>query len=272
MALKKPHESRRAKYEEDPDLPVGYLSASAITTYLDCPYAFYMRYIMRVPKVVRAIPMEGTALHEVLEENNLNHARTGEPMPEKQMLEKWDDTWADTKKTIEWRDDDEKPDDIQGRGREFTSQYRKHYAARIIPVSESAVEEKFEVMVNGVPVIGFIDLRHESDGHPALLDYKVTSKTKSVFEVEKNIQMGVYALATGIKPVENFCFVKTKQPKIERVKTARTPVSLERTARVIESVAKAIKAGNFPFCAPDSWKCNEKWCDAWHWCPQGGKK
>lgn len=272
MALKKPHEMKREKYQEDPDLPVGYLSASAVTTYLDCPMAYYLRYIVRVPRIARAIPMEGTAFHEVLEENNLATVKTGDPLPEAHMIEKWDDTWAETKKTIEWRDDDEKADDIQTRGREFARQYRRYYAAKIHPVNEAGVERKFEIQVNGVPVMGFIDLVHDSDGHPAVLDYKVASKTKSVFEVEKNIQMGLYALATGIRPVENFCFVKTKEPKIERVKTARTPASLERTARVVEAVAKAIKAGSFPYCAPDSWKCGEKWCDAWHWCAQGGKK
>lgn len=264
---------RRKEFVEDPDLPRGYLSVSAVDLYLACPMSFYLQYI-EGHKATTVPPSlaEGSSGHEVLEVCNHEKAKTGDDLPEKQVLEVWDDTWATQKKEVEWKDEEEKPDDIQDRGRVFFQKYRKHYAGRSKPISEGHIEKKLETTIGGVPVVGYIDLVKDDEGTHRILDYKFVNRTKSLVDVEKGLQLGVYALAEGIRDVEFLCFVKKKDPSIERIKSVRTQESLDKVVRVFQGVSEAIKKGSFPYCSPDAWKCTPRFCGVWEHCKQGGKK
>ena len=265
--------TKRNEFVEDPDLPKGYLSVSAVDLYLTCPMSYYLQYIEgHKPTTIPPSLVEGSSGHEVLEIANIEKAKTGDDLSEKQIIEAWDDTWSSKKGEAEWKGEDEKPDDVQERGRVLFTQYRKHYAPKSTPLSEATIEKRIETTIGGVPVVGYIDIIRKGDETPVVADYKFVNRTKSITDVEKGLQLGVYALAEGIRQVEFLCFVKTKTPKIERVKSGRTQESLDKVVRVFQGVSQAIKSGVFPFCSPDSWKCCQKFCGVWEHCPQGGKR
>jgi len=266
---------KRNEFVEDPALPKGYLSVSAVELYLACPMSYYLQYIEgHKPTTVPPSLVEGSSGHEVLEIANIEKAKTGDDLSEKQMIEAWDDTWSTKKNEAEWKGEEEKPDDVQERGRILFAKYRKNYAPKSTPLSEGHIEKRIETSIGGVPVVGYIDIIRQGDESPVVADYKFVARAKSLSDVEKGLQLGVYSIAEGIPQVEFLCFCKTKDPKLERIKSGRTPESLDKVVRVFQGVSKAIKSGVFPFCSPDSWKCagGKKFCGVWEHCPQGGKK
>lgn len=254
-----------------PTRPTGrLLSPSSVSLYLSCPQAWYLKYIERVPDMnVAPEPVEGTALHAVLAANNLHKIAEGDDLDPILLRSMWDDTWATKKKEITaW--EDEKDEKIQERGRDFLTLYRARYAHNIDPIS---AEKHVEGEILGVGVHGYVDLvRKEDEGKTSrIVDYKVTGRAKGEGELLSGIQLGVYATLLDVAQVEFISFVKTKEPKIERVKGTRTPDSLAKTARVVQAVDEATKKGAFPFTDPTSWKCCARYCGQWHACPQGGK-
>lgn len=264
---------KRAKvWTEDPDLPKGYLSVSAVDTYLTCPYSFYLQYIEGIQRPLRSVELfEGSMGHEALEFEGTEKLKRGDEVPKKELLEFYGDNFSTQKDDANWKDSEDKPDDILERGQVHLAKYATHYARKFTPLP-GGVEKKIETTIGGVPVIGYIDRIIEDDGQERIVDFKFTGKAKSLSDVEDGLQMGVYALAEGKRKVEMTCFTKTKDPEIKRVQGTRNDRSLEKTVNVFRSVSEAIKLGSFPYCSPDSWKCREKWCSVWHACPQGGKK
>ena len=260
------------KWSEDPELPKGYLSVSAVDTYLSCPHAFYLQYIEGVQRPIRSVELfEGSMGHEALEFEGTEKLKTGAEVPKETLIEFYSDNFSTQKADADWKQSEEKPDEIMDRGKVHLSKYASYYASKFTPM-EGAIEKKIETRVGGVPVVGYIDRIIDDGGTPRIVDFKFTSKAKSLSDVEDGLQMGVYAIAEGKRKVEMTCFTKTKDPEVKRVQGTRNDRSLERTANVFKSVSDAIKLGSFPYCSPDSWKCRAKYCSVWHACPQGGKK
>jgi len=266
-------------------LPKPHLSPSAVTRYLLCPYSYYLQDVCGHRSTTSVFAIEGKKLHEVWEANNRHKASKGEDKNEDELVETWRDSWSDGKKEVPpdgWHD--QNADVIDARGVTFIKKYRKNKAPAIIPVSTEHVEYQVTGRISGVPMLGYIDLRRKGtdtkvsrrsrDHKPpdVILDYKTVKSKKNEAHLEKDIQMGVYALLDGTPHVSHMQFVKNKDPKVESIQAARTPRSLENTARVVRGVAEAISAGVFPFCLPDSWKCQSKYCGVWQHCPQGGKR
>lgn len=273
MVLKKP--TKAEVWTLDAGLPKGYLSNSAIETYLSCPYAYYLQYIegrsggRRSPEL-----LEGSVAHKALETNNKEKVKEGDDLPVPRLLEVYDDTFATEKAKGDVEFEDETPDEVQGRGRDLMRLYREKFAASMLP---TAVEKEIKAVIGGVPVLGYIDFERKpnapGDGDADVIcDYKVVAKAKSQKDAADGLQGGIYAIAEGKPVFELVCLVKTATPKIERVKARRTPASLAKTERVVKSVAEAIKKGAFPYCSPTEWKCSPKYCGVWAFCPQGGKK
>ena len=234
------------KVEENPwvrILPKGYLSPSSVDVYLKCPHAFELRYVMGFKsEEVGSNRVQGSAIHKAIERGD----------------EDWSKAWGEMKEDItEW---EEKEDEIKKRISVFQGLYEKD------PVEAEEVEIQVKGEVGGIPAEGYVDAK--VDG--GIVDYKVVKRAKTLLEVEKGIQFGVYSLLTGVDSVEAYCFVKTKVPQVKRVKGVRTKKSNERVAEVFRGVAEGIKKGSFPVCAPDAWNCCERYCDMWRYCRNGG--
>lgn len=253
-------------------LPKGYLSPSAVELYLTCPQAFYLQYVEKKDSLTAPPLVEGGVLHSVLEASNHHQVDHGDPLPEQEMVERWDDGFSAEKgKIADWGE--EKEDVIRERSRVFISRYRAHYAKGITPAGHDAIEKKVEGEIGGVPVVGYVDvISNFFRDTPDIVDYKTGKSAKTEGEAESSIQMGVYAHLTGYMSVKYVSFVKTKEPKIQAVRAIRTERSLQRTANVVRGVAEAVTKGAFPFTDPGSWKCSIRYCGVWYACKQGGKR
>ena len=248
-------------------LPKDYISVSQVLMYQRCPKQYAFRYIDNIVYPPAVALIEGKSHHKALELNNVQKIESHEDLKPETVVEKFCDTFSDSASDIEdW--ESETKDGVIARGKGLLETYMQSVSPTIQPV---AVEREFHLPLsfsgNEVDVMGFIDVE-QNDG---LADYKVVARTKSQADVDNDLQLAVYGCVTNKSSAENICMVKTKTPKIERVKTEITPERGQWAAYVMSEVVKAISTGAFPPCDPTSWCCSEQFCGYWKHCRGKGK-
>lgn len=247
----------------DDDLPKGYLSFSAMSTYLKCARQFMYAYIENLKQPPGVALIEGSAHHEVLEnDNNKFLGKKGFQSPEI-MVEEFSDIFSDKSKEIPrkvWQLEKDKETDILVRGKMMIENYTSGIRTQLVPLES---ESFFEVDVKGVPVAGFIDLNDKNLG---VQDYKVTKAAKSQTEANTSLQLWIYRKAKKVNKSGFLCFTKTKNGSIKQTQTEDSFTKDESSANVIKDVADSIKKGSFPRCDPASWACTPKFCGYYKKC------
>jgi hypothetical protein len=59
---------------------------------------------------------------------------------------------------------------------------------------------------------------------------------------------------------------KTNEAECRRITTKFTKAKWMEACEVYLAIARAVSAGNFPFCAADAWNCSPKYCGYYHRC------
>lgn len=246
------------KLKPHPALPAGYLSSSSVSMFLRCPKQFEFRYIEGLSYPPSVAMIEGTSHHIWLADNNEKKMETGEDQPKKEMLELFSETFFEKAQEVgDITPGGEK--EVLNRGEGLVNAYMDTMAPEIQP---KAAEQKFEIEVGGVPVLGFIDLITPKE----VLDYKVVKKAKSENEVKDSIQLGLYARATRKPTVGFVSLTKTKVPAA-KMTTHRVTNDLKHSLPpIFEGATKAIGAGNFPMTDPSNWWCSDRFCGFWRFC------
>ena len=99
-----------------------------------------------------------------------------------------------------------------------------------------------------LPLKGYID---HIDNEGTIIDHKTTKRRFPEDAAQKDLQLTAYAMAHRRIFGENErglrldALVRTKQPKIQELETARTQTDIDRLLRLAERVEKAIKAQVF---------------------------
>ena len=261
-------------------LPHGYLSASAINSYLMCPKAFKFSYHTEEKAAPSLALIEGSVVHAALEAYHRKRLEGDNPEFE-WIAEQYDAALAartssipDIESTVLLSEGEEDLLTVRQRDLNLLKQWRNKYADKFEIVS---VEAEHRGTIAGIPIKGYTDLivsvgnkETKRDAH-RIIDFKVAKRTKSVADTQRDIQMGIYALLTGIHDVE-YITLNKKQEKIQRVSTTRTEWDLNRVKNVVLGVGDAIRRQCFPYPAPTSWKCTKKFCGFWDVCEQGEGK
>jgi len=255
-------------------LPRGYLSPSQVNSFMLCPQAWYLQYVEKQPSLTSLPAISGQTMHSVLEEDNHHVVDAGEHMSLVDTLEVWSDEWDKRQEDLTDKADRDKKDVHVVQAGHWMDQYLTKYEELddLTPRSKQDIERKVEGEVGGVPIRGIVDLVSSSGKTEfvEVVDYK-TGKRKNPHELETGVQMGIYASILDVPSVRYETFVNNKTPVIQTIQAHRTKRSIAKVERVVTGVSTAISKGSFPFCAPDSWKCNQKYCGVWHACKQGGK-
>lgn len=251
-------------------LPVGHLSPSALDTYLKCPMVYYWRYVEGRKDPPGIAMVNGSAGHMGLEINNRHKKKTGEDLPTKTVVEAYADTLSDKWVEVEDKEGLTKDGVIKTTSPAIAN-YMEEDAPSILPVG---VEQPFQIDVQGLPVRGFIDIVAESGW---VSDYKFPKSRRSPYlkqdTAEASIQLATYGRAMGTEkvgyhlmlPVEHLK-TKTNPGECRRITTKFTPAKWLEAEEMYLSVARAISAGAFPLCPPNSWNCSPKFCGYYHRC------
>ena len=232
------------------------LSYSSISTYELCPLQYKLRYLEGRPGRRTPALAFGESLHEALRRFHGQPVPVA-PGPAKLMAyldEAWDrSAYASREEERAYRD----------HARQVLTAYHADNAESFrVPV---ALEQRFQIDVDGVTVSGVIDrMDRHPDGSYEIVDYKTNRRLPPRKYVEQDLQLSIYYLAAwevwGILPDRlTLYFLLPGQP----VTVARRPEDLDATRSRIADVAAGIKAGRF--VPQENRLCD--WCDYQARCP-----
>lgn len=247
----------------DDNLPRGYLSFSAMSTYLKCPRQFMYAYIENLKQPPGIAMIEGSAHHKILEHDNTKFLNEGVFESPEIMIEEFSDEFSDKSKEIPrkvWQSEKDSETDIITRGGAMITNYTSGIRNELVPLES---ESFFEVDIKGVPVAGYIDLNDKNLG---VQDYKVTKAAKSQSDANTSLQLWIYRKAKKVNKSGFLCFTKTKNSNIKQTQTEDSFTKDDSSANVIKDVSDSIKKGSFPRCDPASWACTPKFCGYYRKC------
>jgi len=204
------------------DLYLDHLSPSSISTYLDSPLRWYQHYVEGHRDNCNESLHRGIVCHSALE-HRLTHYEC-ECSWEAITQESDIDTQTDG------RLHDFCGDVAAAPAPYVLEQYWEKYGQHIKPLN---VEWPFAVPIPYAKqlrkLIGRVDVVHDIDGTPALIDFKTGGRKRSFRDVENDIQPIIYGLAlrdlVGVKGTISFAYHQLVFKTIPEIVILQRPVS-----------------------------------------------
>jgi hypothetical protein len=263
----------------DPELPKGYLSPSQHNTYQRCPRQYEYAYIMQLVRPPGIAQIRGTAVHKGAELTHKHTIEHGKPISIEEGAAAVSDKFDAQAPTIE-----EWEEETQGDAKDKAIRmFRTYYNDAVPYINPVRVEHTFKWPreLCGVPVLGIIDLVDsvknqdmslENDPeNPQMVevvsDLKTVKRLWPASRIENEPQLTFYAIAenTDRVRIDFLAWLKTG--------TKYTPVTSKRGRQDkmilledVAEVARNIKAGIFPRCAPTGWHCSPTFCGYYSRC------
>ena len=215
------------------DLP-KYFSPAALTTYLQCPYKFKVLYIDRIGatyKKPQPYHSFGNTIHKVLAEffkiTNIQERTIDK------LLSLLDTFWISEGYSTKEQEAEYKHNAVY--------LLKNFFANNDITISPLFTEEFFRINIEDFFLTGKIDRIDEVQGGVEIIDYKTGGYILTPEELDKDLQMNIYALC---------CWEKYKLfPKIvsqiflqhnQKVSVNKTPDSLKETKQYVINVVRQI--------------------------------
>lgn len=229
-------------------------SYSSINQYLRCPLQFYFERVLKIPRA--SVPsglVFGSAMHDALEHYHLA-LKHGDEISWNQLQLYFLESWAirEAEKEVDY-----KSGETQQELTEQAVELLKLYVQEPPPKEILWVEQRFLVPVRNssgdyleTPLLTVADLITFEDGRLKVNEFKTSARAYSEFEVDTSLQATCYVSAlweclAKWATVEFTVLVKTKTPKIQRVKTQRTDEDFQRLGDIVQAVESAVNHGIF---------------------------
>lgn len=221
---------------------VNYLSYSQIETFNNCPLQYRYRYLQRIPVPASAAMTFGDTIHRTLKDF-YQGIKEGQKLNQKNLLEILNKNWSSLGYASKAHEQKMK----KQAGKILEAFYQK-FDHKLVPKD---LEQSFVIKVNPeLKVGGKIDRVDQlKDGHLEIIDYK-TGKTWEQKDVDKSLQMTVYALAASDKGIydqkpENLILTFYFLDSGQKISTQRTRQQLEEARKEILEKAKEIQLSLF---------------------------
>ncbi len=229
--------------------PRPHWSYSAINQYLRCPLQYYFQRILKLPQpTVSSGLVLGSAIHNALAVYHQYLMEKKEPV-EQQIRQAFLETWIfrTEEQKVEFKANESQENLI-----EQGLALLKLYMEEPPPQNIVAIEQRFLVPLHNsegeyleTPLLAFTDLITKEADVLKVTEFKTSGRSYGDFEVEASLQATCYVNAvietTGQMPkVEYAVLVKTKTPKLQRLKTSRTEDDLGRLGDLVQNVERAV--------------------------------
>ncbi len=229
--------------------PRPHWSYSAINQYLRCPLQYYFQRILKLPQpTVSSGLVLGSAIHNALAVYHQYLMEKKEPV-EQQIRQEFFETWVlrTEEQKVEFKANESQNDLI-----EQGLALLKLYLEEPPPQNIVAIEQRFMVPLHNseeeyleTPLLAFTDLITKEEEIIKVTEFKTSGRSYGEFEVESSLQATCYVNAviqtTGQMPtVEYAVLVKTKTPKLQRLKTSRTEDDLGRLGDLVQKIERAV--------------------------------
>lgn len=173
------------------------LSVSDLTTFQNCGYQYYLKYVKRVT-VPKTLPLHiGTVMHWVLQRNYESIRDYGEPIPLDLIREMAIDAFEFRIEKEGFVSDPKDPD--ASKAKEMTAEISVAHAKYITPtVKPKLIEEYFKIPIPGREyfITGRVDCIEED---LTVRDTKSASMIPNIVALEYSDQLTVYAMAVNYK-------------------------------------------------------------------------
>jgi DNA helicase-2/ATP-dependent DNA helicase PcrA len=228
-----------------PKLHIDYLSVSQIETFQICPLHYKLKYIYKLPTDPTASISFGVSMHCVMRDF-YQEVKNGVKPSEKLMHKLLNKEWIK-----EGYKDKAQESAFLKTGKNYLSEYfKKSFSAKATP---GLTEEKFIFRIGNLKVGGTFDrVDVLPDGMIEIIDYKTGDKVPSQKDADRDMQLGVYALAaTKIdSPIFN---KKPDQIKLslyyfngqQRISTTRSAEDLKKLEKEIFKIRDQIEKSDF---------------------------
>lgn len=249
-------------------LPRGYLSPSQITTYTLCPRQYWWKYVVGEVAPPRGATVQGTAAHSAAQAALVHRMANGEDLAPDAVRDAaataFDLAIPEADLAV-----DEEPGALKDEAVALAGLWAREVAPLLSPV---AVEERFSVDIDGIEVVGYLDVR-ELDG---VADLKTVGRAPAEDAAEKSMQFALYAIAAEAAhgmfapEVRADYLVRGRQPRHVRQTVTLPEGRLAATEETVRDVAAAIESGLFPR-NPSAFICSAKACPFHHRCWSGAR-
>jgi putative RecB family exonuclease len=231
-------------------LPRPHWSYSAISQYLRCPLQFYFKRILKLPELrLGSGLLLGSAVHHALACYHQTLKHGGDVHPEelhRAFREHFAERASET--TVDWKPG-ESPEALITQGIGLLDLYLSEPA----PTDIIAVEQTLlvplitsEGEILETPLMAIADLVTRDSTTLKITEFKTSGRSYGEFEVHRSLQATCYAHAlheqTGLWPtVEYAVLVKTKSPKLQRLKTTRNEQEGNRLGDLVKQIETGIE-------------------------------
>ncbi len=229
-------------------------SFSSINQYIRCPLQFYFERIAKIPRTsVPSALVFGSAMHDVLEHYHLG-LKHGDDVPWNLLQLYFLESWAMKEADLPV---DFKADETRDQLTEQAIELLRIYVQEPPPKDILWVEQEFLVPLHNsagdyleTPLLTVLDLVSMDDGRMKISEFKTSGRAYGEFEVDTSLQATCYVNAlwenvAKLPSVEFTVLVKTKTPKIQRVKTHRNEEDFGRLGDIIETVDRCVQQSIF---------------------------
>jgi len=229
---------------------------------------FQYRYIDKIPAPrVGAGLIQGKAYHLAIAATLANKIEQGEPLSLEDTLGMYSQSFDQVKlqetvdkdsglifADIDW--DGKNPGQWKDEGVDLVKAYYKNI---LLPrlIEPAAVERRLVVDVEGVKVVGYLDLELAD---AKVVEHKLVAKGWPQQDADRHLQPSFYAVLRE-QPTE-FEFhlaVKAKDPRIDVVYTRRSEQQILWVRKRIVDTWQLIQTGIFP-PNPTGYSCNPRYC------------
>ncbi len=239
---------------------MAHYSVSELNAYLQCPEAWYHRYVTRVSKPA-PVPLARGRMYDAV----LNRSyTTGKDLNIGEVA-----LAAINGLTIHF-DEGQSVEELVQLVTEAAALYFEEGLPAIIKQGILAVQDRFEVGFDDQKwtFLGFMDLVTADEW---VVDNKLYSRTPSQDDVDQDMQLTAYAFGYlqkyGRLPagLAIDAVVLNKKPKFVRVETKRTEEDIERFLKILGAAVAMMEQG-LVVPRPGGWYCSPKSCQYWVEC------
>jgi len=238
------------------DLPVKHLSNSSIKLYIQCPFAFKAKYILKIKQPNNEHFALGKAIHGAAELQSRFRIKHGKNLPLEAVLKQYQKLCAEEASTLN-KHGIKALRQMYEPGHDLVEQLY-YYQCNRPPVQ---VEKYFKIdLGHGIPLLGYIDAIFEDD---ALRDYKTASKPWSKADLDGSLQFTIYNEAyyklydrwpktIGTIELDKKLIITDPSKAIREQLTFRNEKHREKLDLTVGKVLKGITDGNYKRCGKRS--------------------
>ena len=231
-----------------------HFSFTQLRAFQTCPYQYKFAHIFKIPVRGKAIFSYGKTMHNTLEVFVKRAIKKQTNF--KELLEIYEKQWID-----DWYNNQKQKQEYFEAGKKslkiFYNDFKKIKPDILLIDKKPAVEQGFNLKINGETFIGKIDRIDKTKNGVELIDYK-TGKVKQKLSTQDKEQLLIYQMASeqvfGLKPKKLTYHFLDENKKLSFLGTQK---DLENQEQKIIKQIEQMKKSDFP--ATPGWHC--KFCD-----------